>query len=115
MTFTVLEWDSATKTQKERPSTPTEDTHRLKVLSAAVPVPSPVTMRQAKLALFQAGKLAAVEEAIDAMDEPDRTVAGIEWREATEVKRDWPLVVSLTPLIGTEEDVDNLFRLAATL
>lgn len=78
-------------------------------------VPQRVTMRQAKLALHRAGKLQLVEDALDALSEPERTEALIEWREATEVARDWPLVVLMTPIIGTDAEVDELFRVAVAL
>jgi hypothetical protein len=81
-----------------------------------VPVPEVVTMRQARLALLQAGKLSLIDAAIDAQDEPLKSAARIEWEYATEVRRDWPLVQILGPAIGTTEaDLDDLFILAATL
>lgn len=80
-------------------------------------VPKSVTMRQARLALAMAGKLALIEAAMDQIpDETQKQVAKIEWEYATEIKRDWPLVISLQPLLGmTDEDIDNLFIFANTL
>lgn len=77
-----------------------------------VPVPAVVSMRQARLALLQAGLLASVETAMAGASAADQ----IEWEYATEVRRDSPLVVSMTAALGwTAEQVDDLFRTAASL
>lgn len=80
------------------------------------PVPSSVTMRQARLALLGAGKLAAVESAIDALSEPAKTAARIEWDYSNDVRRHNGLVASLGPALGlTDAEIDALFRVAAGL
>lgn len=80
------------------------------------PVPAEVTMRQARLALLAAGKLAAVEAAIDAMAEPTKTAARIEWEYSNALQRDNALVAALGPALGLSTNaVDNLFRAAAAL
>ncbi len=80
------------------------------------PVPAEVTMRQARLALLAAGKLAAVEAAIDAMAEPRKTAARIEWEYSNALQRDNALVAALGPALGlSTNDVDNLFRAAAAI
>lgn len=76
-------------------------------------VPTEVSMRQARLALNAAGQLSAVESAINALPEPQKTAARIEWDYATTVARDWPLVQMLAPVIGL--DLDALFSSAAEL
>ena len=74
--------------------------------------PTEVTMRQARLALLQAGKLQDIITAINGMDE----AAQIEWQYAQTVKRDHPLVVSLFPALGmTDDEIDRLFLTAAAL
>jgi len=79
-------------------------------------IPQVVTMRQARLALLQVGKLAMVDTAIAGLPEPDRTAAQIEWEYSQEVQRDKPFVLMLAPALGlSEEDLDNLFVLASTL
>ena len=91
------------------------------VILEAQPAPEPavsfaVTQRQARLALHAAGLLGAVQAAIDAMQEPDRTEAQIAWDYASEVRRDDPLVQSLAPALGlTPEQLDALFEQAAQL
>ena len=75
-------------------------------------VPTTVTPRQARLALQQAGMLAAVEAWIAQADAATR----IEWEFALEVRRDWPALLACGAALGlTEEQLDGLFAQAATL
>lgn len=79
-------------------------------------VPRAVTMRQARLALLGAGKLAQVDAAIDAMSEPTRTAARIEWEYSGEVQRHNGFVAALGPALGlTSEQIDALFIAAQAL
>lgn len=79
-------------------------------------VPQVVTMRQARLALLSIGLLDQVEPAIDAMDEPARTIAKIEWDYSSEVHRDKPFVNSLGEILGLDgESIDALFAAAALI
>jgi hypothetical protein len=79
-------------------------------------VPAEVTMRQARLALLQTGKLALVEQTLESLPEPDKTVTRIWWEYSGMVQRNQPIVIALAALIGlTAADIDNLFRLAITL
>ena len=75
-------------------------------------IPQVVTIRQARLALLQAGLLEAVEAAIAQAEQSVQ----IEWEYATEIRRAWPALVALQPTLGlTDEQVDELFVLAAGL
>ena len=77
-------------------------------------VPRAVSMRQARLALKDAGKLAAVDAAIDALPEPQRSEARIEWEYSTEVQRLNGFVAALGPALGlSSEQIDALFIDAA--
>lgn len=79
-------------------------------------VPTSVTMRQARLALLAAGKLAAVQSAIDALSEPTKTAAQIEWEYSNEVQRHNGLVAALGPALNlTSDQIDTLFIGAAKL
>ena len=79
-------------------------------------IPSVVTMRQARLALLQAGVLPLVESAIASMESPTKEAAKIEWEYSQEVQRNKPFVQMLGASLGlTEEQLDNLFLLASTL
>ena len=75
-----------------------------------------VTMRQARLALYRQGLLETVDTQIATIDEPRRVEAGIEWRHADTVERLSPLVAEVSASLNlSEEQVDELFELAATL
>ena len=75
-------------------------------------VPTTISIRQAKLALLQAGLLDDVEAAIA---QADRAIQ-IEWEYAIEFKRDWPALLALQPILGlTDRQIDDLFVLASTL
>lgn len=75
-----------------------------------------VTMRQARLALLESGKLDLVAPAIDQLSEPGRTKARIEWEFAQDVRKDWPLIQVLAPSIGLDAAaLTSLFNRAATL
>ena len=79
-------------------------------------VPQVVTMRQARLALLGAGKLAAVEAAINGLPEPSKSAARIEWDYSNEVQRHNGLVPMLGPALGlTTAQIDQLFIAAGGL
>ena len=79
-------------------------------------IPQEVTMRQARLALLGAGLLASVESAIDAMPEPQKSAARIEWDHSQSVQRSRGLVIELGTALGlTGEQIDALFTAAAAL
>lgn len=79
-------------------------------------VPQVVSMRQARLALLGAGKLAAVNSAIAAMTGMEGEAARIEWEFSSEVRRVQPLVLALGPTLGlTSAQLDALFVAAAAL
>jgi hypothetical protein len=81
-----------------------------------VVVPAAVTMRQARLALLGAGLLPAVETAIDAMTEPTKSAARIEWEYSNELQRGNALVAALGPALGlTGAQIDQLFIAAEGL
>lgn len=81
-----------------------------------VTIPDAVSMRQARLALFGAGLLDAVNVGIAAMPGPAGAAARIEWEYASEVRRDSPLIAALEPALGlTSAQIDALFIGAATL
>lgn len=81
-----------------------------------VPVITSVTMRQARLALLQAGLLSSVEAVIAGLPEPGRTEAQIEWEYAQEVRRDSPLVSMLCAALELDDaKLDALFVYAVRL
>lgn len=79
-------------------------------------VPRAVTMRQARLALLGAGVLASVDAAINAMPEPTKSAARIEWEYSQEVQRHNGFVAALGPALGmSSAQIDALFVAAAKL
>lgn len=84
--------------------------------AAPTPRVMAVSMRQARLALLDAGLLDQVEAAIAAMPGTAGQAAQIEWEYATEVKRDSPLLAGLVQALQLDEDMlDLLFLTAAEL
>lgn len=85
-------------------------------LALGLAVPQSVSMGQAQLALHDAGLLVHVEAAIEALPEPARTRARIEWTKRPTVERNSPLVVQLGAAVGLNDAVlDALFIAAAKL
>ena len=81
-----------------------------------VQVPAEVTMRQARLALHAAGKLAAVNSAINALPDPPKAAAIIEWEYSSTVRRDSQFVALLGPALGLDAaGLDALFVAASKL
>lgn len=75
-----------------------------------------VSMRQARLALLGAGKLAAVDAALGSLPSPLKEAAQIEWEYAATVRRDSPLIAQLGPALGMDDAaIDALFEAAAVL
>lgn len=75
-----------------------------------------VTMRQARLALLSVNKLSLVDDAIALMPEPDKSQISVEWEYASTVERTSPWMTTMGSALGlTEDDLDNLFEVAATL
>lgn len=79
-------------------------------------IPHEVTMRQARLALLAAGKLAGVEAAIASMPEPHKTAASIEWEYSNALQRSNPFVAQLGAALGIDDAaIDALFVAASKL
>ena len=78
------------------------------------PVPTEVSRFQARAALLQAGLLDDIETYMaDPATDPFVRIA---WQDAQVFKRNSPTVLSLQPLLGlTDEQLDDLFRFAATI
>lgn len=75
-------------------------------------VPQTVTMRQARLALHEAGLLSTIESVMGQADEK----AQIEWEYAAEVHRNSPMIAGVQFATGmTDEEVNSLFFAASVL
>lgn len=76
------------------------------------PVPQVVSRFQALAALHLAGLRPGVEAAIAQAD----PLAQLAWNEALEFRRTSPTLLALTSALGwTDEQLDDLFRTAATI
>ena len=81
-------------------------------ITAIVPVPGVVSRRQARLLLLGQGLLDQVEAMMATQDR----AAQITWQDATEFKRNDPLLKGLATNLGlTEEQIDQFFIAAAQL
>jgi hypothetical protein len=79
-------------------------------------VPKAITMRQARLVLFTAGLIGAVQTAINSLPSPDKEKAQIEWDYSNEVLRHNGFVATLGPALGlSEAQIDALFITGAAL
>jgi hypothetical protein len=82
------------------------------------PVPSEVSNAQAREALIRSGiSISSVDAALAAITDPvEREVAVTQWEYRSTIRRDAELVVSMAGAMNlTPAQVDDLFRLAATL
>jgi hypothetical protein len=80
------------------------------------PVPQEVTMRQARLALLDAGLLSSVQTAINSLQEPAKTKAQIEWDYSNALQRDNSFVATLGAALGLNDAaLDSLFIAASKL
>lgn len=78
------------------------------------PPPTIVSMRQARLALLDAGILGQVDAAIASLPSPDREAAQIEWEYAAEVRRDSTTMILIGSALGlSEQQIADLFVAAA--
>ena len=76
------------------------------------PIPTTVSMYQARIALEQAGLLATVEAGVSQMSKE----AQIKWEFAPTVKRNDALTVALASALNlTEEQLDALFTIASEI
>lgn len=79
-------------------------------------VPIEVSLRQARLALFDNGEFGKVEAVLAGLPSPAKERAAIEWTTSQFIRRDSPLLQSLKPILGWDEDfLDLLFTEAAKI
>jgi len=79
---------------------------------APAPAPlMPITRRQLRLILLAYGILDQVEAAIAGFDEPQRSIAMIEWQDASEYYRDHPLIAQLGAALALNPaQIDAMWR-----
>jgi len=77
---------------------------------------NPLTMRQTRLALKNAGLLSQVEDAITSLPTEEREVAEIEWNHADRVYRTSKWIQNIATELGlTDNEIDELFYSAYDL
>lgn len=85
-------------------------------VAPATPIPTQVSMRQARLALLGAGMLAGVDAFIDSLPSPQKEAARIEWEYAATVDSGGALTVALAAALSLNSAaLDALFTSAAAL
>jgi hypothetical protein len=78
--------------------------------------PTSVTMRQARLALLEAGLLDNVQNIVAGMQGAEGAAARIEWEYSSTMVRSQPLVAALAAALKlTSADVDALFLTASKI
>lgn len=105
----------------ELPDGTSEEIWTKKLAPYAVPpaqaIPPNVTPRQIRQALILSGvSMQMIDGAIAALPEPHKSLAQIEWEYSTAFIRTNPFVIQIGQALGwTSEQIDNLWKLAASL
>jgi len=103
------------------PNETTEEQWSEKLAAYAQPPHEPeipdVTPRQIRQALILSGvSTATIDNALDTLSEPTRSLAKTEWEFSIAFKRKRPLVISVGQMLGwTSEQLDALWKFAGTL
>jgi hypothetical protein len=78
--------------------------------------PMEISNWRCKAVLFSMGLLPQVEELLDQLPEPQRTIVNLAWNSDAKVARNSPLVQTLAGALNlTSTQVDTLFKTAAQL
>ena len=77
------------------------------------PALTPITRRQLRLTLLAHGLLDQVEPTIAALDEPERSVATIEWQDASEYRRDHALIGQIGAALNLDQSMIDAMWLEA--
>ena len=82
-----------------------------------IPKPTVLTRKQAKSILFIKGLLSHVQPAISAIPDPfQKGMAQIAWDDATEFKRNDPILMALSGMLGlSDTQLDELFQEGSVL
>lgn len=80
-------------------------------------LPPAISPRQIRIALLNQGITASmIESSLNSLEEPQKSIALIEWEYATEFKRNHPLVPGVAAALGwNDEQLDDLWAYAITL
>lgn len=112
-TYSGLQW---LDTQQSMPTE--EEVGAAMLLPEPVQVPEQVTLRQFLMAADRSGLLATMEalKVNEAIPQQTRRDIHFFLEYSNFIERNHPLITQLAPVIGvTEEQIDDVFRLASTL
>lgn len=123
MTRQILDSEGNVIGELTLPDETTEEEWQVKLAEFAYVKPVPVeelkdvTPRQIRQALILSGiTLDQIDQAIDSLDEPTKSLARVEWEYSIAFQRHRPLVSQVAQMLGwTDEQLDALWRLAASL
>ena len=111
----IIEINAMTGERKEREMT-AEEIAQMEAMNAEMEafqnqVPEKITKLQLKIQLVRMGfDLQIIENAIDALPEPQKTFASLSWTEATNFYRDNDMIASVGQMLNlTSEQIDELF------
>lgn len=80
------------------------------IVQPATPVPQVITKRQGKIILSRYNLLDTVLAALAAMEGQEGVEARIDFEDATEWRRDWPILLSLSQSLGlSTSQIDQMF------
>lgn len=86
------------------------------VADIVVPVPQQVPMWALREATIAAGQKSAIEAAMNALPEPDRSIAWNRWEYKDSILRQSTIIASLQSALGwSNEYVDDLYKSAAAI
>lgn len=121
MTRDILDYEGNVVGELDLPDDTPEEVWAAKLAKYALPPPTPtipdVTPRQMRQALVLMGvSLETIESALDALPEPHKSLARIEWEYSVAFQRQRPLVSQVAALLGWDSNqLDQLWYFAASL
>lgn len=78
--------------------------------------PSLATPLQIRLALIKLGMLEQIQDFIEELEDPAKTIVMAEWEYALEINKNSTTIQSLSTQMGlTEEELDDIFEVAASI
>lgn len=114
----IIEINAMTGERKERELT-TEEIAQMEAMQVETEeiVPEKISSRQLRSQLILQGfNLETIEQALNQLPEPNRSLAKVDWEYATNFYRNNAMIVAVGQLLQlTEDQIDNIFRQGALL
>lgn len=109
----ITEYNAMTGITVVRDMTP-EEIAQLEAMQVEIEeiVPEKISSRQLRSQLIIQGfNLETIEQALNQMPEPNRSLAKVDWEYATNFYRNNPMIVAVGQLLNlTSEQIDEIFR-----